>query len=89
MILSIIIVSYNTKELLEQCLESITGSFQNQVQSPKLKVKSLNGQPLSLSDLEIIIVDNTRLNLPLAFRVLFVHGSWSVIGGLPKAKVQS
>jgi GT2 family glycosyltransferase len=58
MILSIIIVSYNTKELLEQCLESITGSFQNQVQSPKLKVKSLNGQPLSLSDLEIIIVDN-------------------------------
>ncbi len=44
--LSIIIISYNTKELLEQCLKSITNS---------LKPKS---KGLSLTDTEVIIVDN-------------------------------
>jgi GT2 family glycosyltransferase len=53
--LSIIIVSYNTKELLQQCLESIADSLRNQVQSSKLKVK--NNQ-LSLANTEVIIVDN-------------------------------
>jgi len=51
MILSIIIVSYNTKELLEQCLKSIVASIGQD------KSQGLN-QGLSLTDIEVIIVDN-------------------------------
>ncbi|MDD5074166.1 MAG: glycosyltransferase, partial [Candidatus Shapirobacteria bacterium] len=50
MLLSIIIVSYNTKELLEACLDSIKASLDNQKNK---KIKNL-----SLSDIEVIIVDN-------------------------------
>jgi GT2 family glycosyltransferase len=62
--LSIIIVSYNTKELLEQCLESITASIgRNKLQITNSKKQTSSksqvpNQRLSLSDLEIIIVDN-------------------------------
>ncbi len=54
--LSIIIVSYNTKKLLEQCLESIANSL-----ADKRGLKSANSgkkDKLSLNDLEVIIVDN-------------------------------
>ncbi|KUK82784.1 MAG: hypothetical protein XD98_0505 [Microgenomates bacterium 39_6] len=65
MILSIIIVSYNTKELLEQCLESIRDSLKDKLQNSKTqklqnsKFKSqAPSQGLSLADIEVIIVDN-------------------------------
>jgi GT2 family glycosyltransferase len=62
--LSIIIVSYNTKELLEQCLESIKASIgRNKLQITNSKKQTSSksqvpNQRLSLSDVEIIIVDN-------------------------------
>ena len=56
MILSIIIVSYNTKELLEQCLESIAKSLDSK-RGPG-SANSEGREQLSLSNLEVIIVDN-------------------------------
>jgi GT2 family glycosyltransferase len=64
MVLSLIIVSYNTKELLAGCLESIVTSIgRNKIQTTKSK-KQINSKSqvpnskLSLSDIEVIIVDN-------------------------------
>ncbi|MGI6278775.1 MAG: glycosyltransferase [Patescibacteria group bacterium] len=55
MLLSIIIVSYNTKELLEDCLKSIVASIgQDKSQSPN--------QQLSLNNIEVIIVDNNSID---------------------------
>ncbi len=62
--LSIIIVSYNTKELLEDCLESIVASIgQDKSQNPNPKAQTSSksqspNQQLSLNNIEVIIVDN-------------------------------
>jgi len=55
--LSIIIVSYNTKELLENCLNSIKVSLQSK-KDKKPQNRQSETENLSLSDTEIIIVDN-------------------------------
>ncbi|MDD5074154.1 MAG: glycosyltransferase, partial [Candidatus Shapirobacteria bacterium] len=57
MLLSIIIVSYNTKELLEACLDSIKASLDNQ-KNKKIENRKSKIENLSLSDIEVIIVDN-------------------------------
>ncbi len=66
MLLSIIIVSYNTKELLEQCLDSIVSSLANgspttkKIKSPRVvsNNQEVSDQVLSLANLEVIVVDN-------------------------------
>ena len=59
MILSIIIVSYNTKELLEQCLESIISSMgYGGIENNKEKNQTLNHYNTKPLSYEIIIVDN-------------------------------
>jgi GT2 family glycosyltransferase len=57
--LSIIIVSYNTKELLEQCLESIISSMgYGGIENNKEKNQTLNHYNTKPLSYEIIIVDN-------------------------------
>jgi len=56
MLLSVIIVSYNTKELLQQCLKSIQASL-GKSKPQNLKPKTQKSQ-LSFANLEVIIVDN-------------------------------